>query len=321
MKLVSVVLATYRPNMEYFEKLLCSLNRQTYANVHVIIRDDSADESVFDDVANMIKRNITRFKYTIYKNTANLGSNQTFELLTEDADGEYIAYCDQDDIWEADKISRLVKRLEDEQAALCYSDLSVIDENDRLIANSFRDINIRLKHIEGSGIFQYFLRRNSVSGCTMLIKSDVAKQAIPFCHKYYVHDHWLTLYASSVGKISYVREPLIKYRIHGNNQIGSSMLKGITSREDYYNYKLLKEKEKYVYLLREYDLTDDQEAAIHRVLNWTETRIRFFEKRDLRNTLLVLGQIREDYQLIGLEIIINLAPNRISELLLNKIRS
>lgn len=321
MKLVNIALATYKPNMRYFEKLLCSLNKQTYPNIHLIIRDDSNDEVSFLNVSDLIKRNITNFNYTINKNIKNLGSNKTFELLTEDADGEYIAYCDQDDIWEEDKISKLVKRLEEENAVLCYSDLSIIDENDILVANSFRDIHKRLKHLHGEGLFEYFLRRNSVTGCTMLIKLDVAKSSIPFCHDYYVHDHWLTLFASSIGKIAYVKEPLIKYRIHGNNQIGASMLNGVNGKEDYYSRKLLKEKEKYKYLLECYNFNELQKRSIYKMLEWTVIRIQFFEKKGFRNTVSVVKRLSEDYQLVVLELIINLAPKKVVELLLQRIKT
>jgi hypothetical protein len=41
-----------------------------------------------------------------------MGSNKTFERLTAFAEGKYVAYCDQDDIWEDNKIELLVNRLE-----------------------------------------------------------------------------------------------------------------------------------------------------------------------------------------------------------------
>lgn len=321
MKLVNIVLATYKPNVEYFIKLVNSINEQSYPNIYLIVRDDSADEVAYKTIYDIIYSNVTNIGFTIYKNDKNIGSNKTFELLTVDAEGDYIAYCDQDDIWEKDKISKLVRCIENEQAVLCYSDLSVINEQDKFIANSFKDIHKRLKHIWGEGIFEYFLRRNSVTGCTMLIKSDVAKKAIPFCHDYYVHDHWLTLYASSIGRIAYVNEPLVRYRIHGKNQIGASMLNGINGKEDYYHKKLLKEKEKYCYLLSQYNFSEEQKQSINKILSWTEERISFFENKGFMNTLSIIKRIREDYQLVLLEMFINFAPNKVVEQLLQKLKS
>lgn len=321
MKLVNIVLATYKPNMLYFEKLLHSLNKQTYPNIRIIIRDDSDDEAIFLEVSNLVKEIITNFDFMLYRNNKNIGSNRTFEMLTEDAKCEYISYCDQDDIWEREKIQKLVDRIEKENAILCYSDLSIIDENDLLIAKSFKDINKRLKHMYGENLFGYFLRRNSVTGCTMLIESSIAKKAIPFCHDYYVHDHWLALYASMKGKLAYVKEPLIRYRIHANNQIGASMLKGINNREDYIKKKLFKERDKYKYLLNNFECNEVQKKLISEEYKCTQKRINLFQDKSLINTIKMIKCISHDWQLILLEVIIAFAPNSIVNKLLKSIKS
>jgi len=321
MKSVSVVLATYKPNIEYFEKLLYSLNNQTYSNIEIIIRDDSDDEVTYCEISKMIKEKISNFDYVIYKNNKNIGSNRTFEILTKEAKGDYIAYCDQDDIWEKEKIYKLVEAIEKENAVLCYSDLSIIDNNDKLVTKSFRNIHIRLKHLYGENLFGYFLRRNSVTGCTMLINSYIAKEAIPFCHNYYVHDHWLTLFASMKGIIAYVKEPLIQYRIHDNNQIGASMLQGINSKEDYISKKLFKEKEKYEYLLKNYEFNDIQRKQIMKMGEWTQSRIDFFQSKSFKNTITMIRNIREDWQLVTFEMIIHLAPKGVVEKLFKKIKN
>jgi cellulose synthase/poly-beta-1,6-N-acetylglucosamine synthase-like glycosyltransferase len=41
MKKVDILLATYKPNIDYFIKLLISLNNQTYSNINIVVRDDS----------------------------------------------------------------------------------------------------------------------------------------------------------------------------------------------------------------------------------------------------------------------------------------
>lgn len=320
MKTVDIVLATYKPNKIYFEKLLKSLNDQTYPKINLIVRDDSEDNNEFERIQILINKNITNFNYKIFKNDKNLGSNKTFEELTKDASADYIAYCDQDDIWEKEKIKKLVKFIEKDNVVLSYSDLSIIDEEDILTANSFKDIHKRLKHLEGDNLFHFFLRRNSVTGCTMLIKSEIAKDAIPFCIDYYVHDHWLALYASSVGRISYVPEPLIRYRIHAGNQIGASMLSDIESKDDYYRKKLLREREKFNYLLSNYKFDQNCREFIKNVLSWTEERIGFFEKRNINSSISMIRKIKDDYQLILFEMAINYLPNTVSRKVISKVK-
>jgi glycosyltransferase involved in cell wall biosynthesis len=320
MQQVDILLATYKPNSVYFRKLLGSLNDQTYSSLKLIVRDDSGDEESFLKVKYDVEQYITAFDFEIYKNEENIGSNKTFEQLTIDADGQYLAYCDQDDIWEKEKISSLVDVIERENGVLCYSDLSIIDKDDNKVANSFKDIHKRLQHVAGNNLFKYFLRRNSVTGCAMLIKSKVAKDALPFFTGYYVHDHWLALFASSVGRISYVPEPLIRYRIHGENQIGASMLNGIESRDDYYRKKLLKERDKFKYLLTNYNFNDDCEEAIKSIFHWTEERISFFERKNVVNTISMIKKIKDDYQLILLEMAINYLPSMVGKKIISKVK-
>jgi glycosyltransferase involved in cell wall biosynthesis len=305
---VEILLATYKPNINYFIKLLDSLNRQTHQSILLSVLDDSDDAEIFARIENLIHERITSFAYRIAKNETNLGSTRTFERLTQDAQCKYLAYCDQDDIWEDEKIARLVEQLEESHAVLCYSDLSIIDEKDDLVATSFRKINKRLRHLAGEGLFCQFLRRNSVTGCTMLILAAVAKQAIPFCDEYYIHDHWLALMASSVGRISYLGEPLVRYRIHENNQIGNKMLAGIHDKSSYCQQKLQKEIEKYTYLLESGLFSRENIESIRQMVVWVKIRKRFFEKHNLSNTIKMCRAITVDPQLILFELFLSFAP-------------
>lgn len=319
MKTVEILLATYKPNLTFFKKLLLSLNRQTYKNISLIVRDDSGDEEEFKIVKKCVEKYITKFKYKIKRNHKNLGSNKTFELLTQESNSYYLAYCDQDDIWEKEKIEKLVKNIEDERAVLSYSDLSIINENDKLIAKSFLKVNKRVKHKKGDRLFKYFLSRNSITGCTILIKSEVAKKALPFCKQYYVHDHWLALYSSSLGKISYIPQPLIRYRLHSNNQIGASMLKNIGTLEVYYKEKVLKEKKKYDYLKKTYNFSTENKKHIKKMAEWIEIRQAFFTKKTIKTTFAMIKKINYDYQLVIFEILVNNMPKKLANKIINKL--
>lgn len=320
MKSVDIVLATYRPDMKFLKKLLNSLNSQDYPDLKLIVRDDSEDDLFFEQIRELLRSCISAFDYKIYKNDKNLGSNKTFEMLTMDATSDYIAYCDQDDIWEANKISALVVEIEKKKSLLCYSDLSIINEADELTASSFKKIHKRLLHVEGENLFEFFLRRNSVTGCTMLIKSEVAKAAVPFLDRYYVHDHWLALFASSRGRISYVPKQLVQYRIHGNNQIGAKMLVGIDNRNDYYKQKLLTERQKYKQLLELDIFNQYQLLLIESTLKFLNTRINYFESRNLKTTLKMLGTVKKDYQLILFELGINTLPEILANHVIEKVK-
>jgi glycosyltransferase involved in cell wall biosynthesis len=230
--LVSILLAVYNPNYSWLKEQLISLNNQSYKNLELIVYDDCPENPLDEKV---IESHICNFPYEIIKGRVNLGSNKAFEELTQIGHGEYFAYCDQDDIWELDKIQILFEKIIKENSVLVYSDMAVIDKDGIAIAKSLIEAKPRIKYIEGENLFPKFFFKNCVSGCCMLVNSDIAKKALPFS-KVTIHDQWICMIASAYGNISFVDIPLVKYRIHGNNQTGS--LKGINNKKDYYNVRI-----------------------------------------------------------------------------------
>lgn len=232
MPLVSILLAVYKPNKSWFIEQLISLNEQTYANLELLVYDDCPNYPVDEE---LIRQYIKRFKYKFIRGTKNKGSNKAFEELTKAAEGDFFAYCDQDDIWEADKISILIEFIQKDNAVLAYSDMSVIDKDSKLTAQSLREVRPRLQYIYGEKLFDKLFFSNCIAGCSMIVNSKIAKSSMPFS-KVTVHDQWIAMIASFYGKIVFVDKPLIRYRIHGNNQTG--ILTGIYTKDDYYNIRL-----------------------------------------------------------------------------------
>lgn len=215
--------------MDWLYKQLSSIKNQTYKDLEVIVLDDNS--SSCDRIFMMVQE----FGFKFLKNDINLGSNKTFEKLTNLSNGDFIAYCDQDDIWHSDKLSILIENIK--SSVLIYSDVNVIDEYDNILTKSITET--RKRHILKCGvdITKELIFSNPVIGCTMLIKADIAKSAIPFA-KNLVHDHYLAIIASTYGEIALTNKPLIDYRIHSSNQ--TSIFSGIYTKQDYFNKKLLK---------------------------------------------------------------------------------
>ena len=66
-ELVSIVLATYKPNEDFLVRQLKSLNAQTYRNIELIVCDDSADNKEYKKIFKIVKENITNFPFSVYK--------------------------------------------------------------------------------------------------------------------------------------------------------------------------------------------------------------------------------------------------------------
>lgn len=233
---VTILLATYNPNSEWLIKQLESLNSQDYPNIKLIALDDCSPDFKSEELIELLTKHITAFSFKALRNEKNLGSTKTFEKLTMLADTPFIAYCDQDDIWEPFKISESVKDIKTKKSILSCCDVSVIDGNDNQTAESVTELWKRQKYYEGENLADKLLFRNFVIGCTVVMDTKTAQAAVPFPENM-VHDHWLALFSALNGKISVCDKKLMKYRIHGENQTGT--LSKITSKKDYYNKRII----------------------------------------------------------------------------------
>lgn len=230
---ISILMAIYRPNLIWLEEQLTSLNNQTYKNLELLVWNDCPEEIECDSLICKIIKNIP---FRIYHSKINMGSNKVFEELTKLASGDYIAYCDQDDIWLESKIEILVNAAKKENSELICSDMYVINAKGKIVANSITVARPYQIFYHGDDMFLYLCSKNFVVGCTTLVKTEFAKSALPFPDAY-IHDWWLALYASAYGRISIVNTPLIKYRIHDSNQTG--LLKDVVTKDDYYKNRLM----------------------------------------------------------------------------------
>ncbi|HCW53917.1 MAG TPA: glycosyl transferase, partial [Clostridium sp.] len=206
--LVSILLAVYNPNEKWIIEQIVSLNEQTYENLNLYVYDDCPKYPLNEKI---LKKYVKNFDYKLIRGEQNKGSNKAFEELTRIADGEYFAYCDQDDIWEKNKISLLMECFKDNEVNLACCDLSIINENGEKIYNSIRDIRKRIVYRRGNNLVMKLLVTNFVTGCAMIVKKQIALKSIPFA-KTMVHDNWIAVVAALNGKIDYVDKRLVRYR-------------------------------------------------------------------------------------------------------------
>lgn len=279
--LISIIMAVYKPNEKWFREQLRSLNEQTYPSLELLICDDCPEFPVDEKI---ISENIVNFPYTLIRNEKNMGSNKTFERLTELAGGKYISYCDQDDVWHSDKVEKMFSVLERTGSPMVCSDLNIIDGDGRLIADSITKVRKRHVFREGEGLAPLLLVSNFVTGCAMMMRADVAKRAVPFVDSL-VHDQWLAICAANEGRIEVIRESLIDYRQHEGNQTG--ILKGVYDKPTYYNERLIK----FLPRLDDYKnrlYTGDMKTAIDELDAFYHARIRYSRKmsfKDLKTML------------------------------------
>lgn len=268
--LVSILLAVYKPNENWLIEQLISLNKQNYGNLNLYVYDDCPEHPANIE---LFDKYITNFEYKIIRGEVNKGSNKAFEELTKIADGDFFAYCDQDDIWEANKISLMMDEFTEDVTLVCC-DLSIIDEHSNKTHESLCDIRKRIVYKSGYGLAKDLLISNFVTGCAMIVKKEVALKSIPFLDEL-LHDQWIAIIAALDGKIKFVDKSLVKYRQHGNNQTG--ILKGICNKETYYKIKIVDLLKRYESLKNRLNYNEDIENYIEYCIISLNIRKRYFK--------------------------------------------
>lgn len=239
---IDVLIATYNGE-KYIKEQIDSILNQTHKNIKLIISDDCSN----DNTVNILKEyEIKDKRIELYLQEKNLGVVKNIEFLLSKVQAPYFMLADQDDYWMPEKAEKSLTELKEKEADLVFGDLEVVDENLNTMYSSFNDYMLLSrkinKYIESYKINYLY---NCVTGCTILAKRETIKYILPLptTSKHLIHDHWIGIMVALYGKLAYIKEKYIKYRQHGNNQVGTEKIShGFTKfeqvREWFINVKL-----------------------------------------------------------------------------------
>jgi len=212
---VTVLMSTYNGS-QFLQQQLNSLYEQTYPHIKILVRDDGSS----DATNTILAHEQARGAIAQLEAGANLGATASFFTLLRHAaqtQTAYVAFCDQDDVWQTNKIERAVSLLAEvsDCPALYCSRLDIVNEQLEMLELSVKPTKIG---------FGNALVENIAVGCTMVLNRKaidlLCQQTLP--NHVYVHDWWCYLVISCFGKIIFDDNPLIKYRQHGGNVIGAA---------------------------------------------------------------------------------------------------
>jgi len=210
-------MATFSPNLSYFDQQIASLRQQSFADWICIVSDDASPQEYRRKMEATIGDD-SRFICS-WHNT-NVGFYRNFErsLLAVPVTASFVALCDQDDIWFPEKLTQLVEALSrDPQAMLAYSDMRIVDDEGKLISNTFWS-----SRRNNWNDISLMLLANTVTGAASLFRRELLRVALPFPEgngdRY--HDHVLACFALATGRIAYLDKPLYDYRQHQDNVLG-----------------------------------------------------------------------------------------------------
>jgi len=199
----------------YIEKSIFSVIDQSFEDFELIIVDDcSSDGSrdIIETYAKKDKRIIPVF------NKRNFGVSKSRNDALRLAKGNFIGFCDSDDLWEKEKLLKQINyfNLNPQYNAL-HSDSTIIDDSDIQTGERFSTLFQNENILEGD-LFIKLCLRNFVNTSTVLLKRKCIIEAGLFEEDIKYGEDWI--YWTRVSKYNlfgYIYEQLSKYRVHNKS--------------------------------------------------------------------------------------------------------
>lgn len=214
---ISIAMATYN-GASYLQEQLESLSNQTLLPFELVVCDDGSTDDTLSIVQSFAQS--APFPVRIYKNETTLGFADNFLSAASLCEGEWIGFCDQDDVWLPHKIATVAEAIR----AQSSEQLLLVAHSAHLVGHDLEPTGRKLPDFRR----QRIIRRNEhygfwvIPGFACVFKSELAKafnwKTRPRSyfpgHHWQSHDKWICMLANALGDVLYIAEPLAFYRRH-----------------------------------------------------------------------------------------------------------
>ena len=214
--LVSVVIPSYN-HREFIDSAIASVIAQNYPAVELIVIDDGSTDGSPDWLRRIYGKRIAHLM-----TRENRGTHTAINEGIGLASGKYIAILNSDDVFEPTRLATLLESMQANDWDIAFSNLTFIDAqgrpcNDHKIAiGHARD----LKQLLSFSIEEGIIRQNFlVTSSNLLIKREIFDRVGTFRGFRYCHDWDFLLRCLGYCSFGWVRQPLLRYRIHKHNTI------------------------------------------------------------------------------------------------------
>lgn len=221
--MIDILMAVYNGE-KYLSEQIESILAQTEIEWRLFICDDCSSDSSFNVALQYAQKYPNRI--IAYNNNTPSGSAcANFVSMLKNSEADYVMFSDQDDFWCPDKIKLTFEKMQELEAqfpdspVLVHTELQIADRELNITAPSFTGFQGLNPRYTG---LNRLLCQNNITGCTVMINralADIIKYAP--AEDMLMHDWWAGLAAAAFGHIGFVDKPTIKYRQHGENQLGA----------------------------------------------------------------------------------------------------
>ena len=266
--MISIALATYNGS-KYIKEQIESLICQTFNDIEIIICDDCSKDNTVEIIKEFQKKD-SRIKF--YLNEINLGFKKNFEKAISLCSGDFIACCDQDDVWSEDHLEKLYENIG--QYDLICGNARLVDTNLKYIGIDLFN-SIRFSKLPDNNIdwLIYLFFNNIFQGSACLFKKSLVERVLPIPENIKFHDYWLALCSTCNNGVKYLpNDYILFYRQHQNNITGNQkktikqkLLKIFNKRN---NIKRRNDDLCYLYNLLKLDINNQYRKEINNAIKY-----------------------------------------------------
>ncbi len=209
--LVSAIITTYCRPVQMLLRAVNSVTNQTYQNLEIIIVDDSSkDYSERESIRQVVlSLDDDRIRYIAHEKNSGACAARNTGIAA--ANGEFIAFLDDDDEWLEDKIAEQVAAMKaaDSQTALVYC-------NNYCVSDSSGQPQKEKRELLAGYVYDKLILSNFIGSTSFpLIRTDLLRQIGGFdslMKSAQDYDVWLRI--AQKYKIAYTEKVLAVYHIH-----------------------------------------------------------------------------------------------------------
>lgn len=228
---VSVIIATYRRN-ETLKRAIESVLNQTYNDIELIVVDDNADAEWNTEVSNIVNIH-PAVKYI--QNKENKGSAMTRNIGISEAEGEFITFLDDDDIYLPEKIEHQLNDMIKHNADFSVTDLFLYNEKDKLIDKRIRSY---ITDYSPEQLLKNHLMHHITGTDTLMFKKSYLEKIGGFPPINVGDEFYLMKEAiCGGGKLVYTNGCYVKAYVHTETDGLSSNISKINGENALYEYK------------------------------------------------------------------------------------
>jgi glycosyltransferase involved in cell wall biosynthesis len=230
--LVTVVIPSFNHG-RYIDEAVGSALASEIDGLEVVIVDDGST----DETGERLRAMATDPQVRVYEQE-NQGAHAALNRALSLATGEFIFILDSDDAFVPQRVPRLVEALRsDRSAAIAASWIQIVDADGKELGVKEGWSNLPPWPPPSSGPYLTglgdpvlaLLETNYISTTSNLAlrREMIDRHGLRFLALRYAHDWDFILSACRHGGIALVEEPLIRYRVHGDNTIKEGAQAGV----------------------------------------------------------------------------------------------